>query len=152
MSTTPELVTLEPTATAVVRETVPMNKLTEYFDRAFGAVMTVVNDQGVALTGPPFALYYGMPSETVDLAGGFPTAAAITPADGVTASELPGGRAAQLLHVGPYDTLEHAYGRLMAWIGEQGLKPGGVMWESYLNEPSPDAPEESQTLITWPVE
>lgn len=152
MSETPELVTLEPTTVAVLRETVPMSELTSFFDRAFHAVMEVAQAQEIAVTGPPFALYYGMPSDTVDLAAGFPTAAPVTSADGVAASELPGGRAARLLHVGSYDSLEGAYGRVMAWMGEKAYRPAGVMWESYLNEPTPDGdPDANQTLITWPI-
>jgi len=152
MDTSPELVTLEPTTTAVVRETVPMSELTAFFDRAFGAVMTAVQEQEVAVTGPPFAMYLGMPTDTVDIAAGFPTAGSITPVDGVVPDELPGGRAGRLLHIGSYDSLEQAYGRLMGWLGEQGLAPGQVMWETYLNEPTPDGdPNANQTLITWPV-
>lgn len=152
MDTTPELVPLEPTTTAVVRESVPMSELTGFFDRAFHAAMTACQEQDVAVTGPPFAMYYGMPGESVDIAAGFPTASAISPAGDVVPSELPGGRAGRLLHVGSYDTLERAYGRLMGWLGEQGLTPSQVMWESYLNEPTPDGdPNANQTLITWPV-
>lgn len=152
MDTTPELVTLEPTTTAVVRETVPMSELTAFFDRAFHAVMETAQAQDIAVTGPPFAVYYGMPTDTVDLAAGFPTADAVTASDGVTAAELPGGRAARLLHIGSYDSLEGAYGRVMAWMGEKDYRPAGLMWESYLNEPTPDGdPNENQTLITWPI-
>ncbi|MCA1780877.1 MAG: GyrI-like domain-containing protein [Dermatophilaceae bacterium] len=152
MDTTPELVTLEPTTAAVLRETVPMSELTDFFDRAFHAVMVTVQAQEVAVTGPPFAIYYGMPTDTVDLAVGFPTATPVSPADGVVAAELPGGRAAQLLHVGPYDQLESAYGRVMAWLSEKDHRPADVMWETYLNEPAPDGdPTANQTLITWPI-
>lgn len=152
MDTTPELVTLQPTTAAVVRATVPMSELTAFFDRAFHAVMEAVQAQDASITGPPFAIYYGMPSETVDLAAGFPVTAAIEPSGEVTPSELPGGQAAQLLHVGSYDSLEGAYGQVIAWMGAHGHRPAEVMWESYLNEPSPDGdPSANQTLITWPV-
>ena len=152
MSTAPQLVTLEPTTVAVVREVVPMRELTGYFDRVFHAVMAAAEAQGVAITGPPVAVYHGIPEEYVDVAAGFPTATPITPADGgVVASQLPGGCAARLLHVGSYDSLEQAYGRIVTWFGEQGLTPAEVMWESYLNEPDPDDPDAAETLITWPV-
>ena len=150
-STAPELVTLQPTAAAVVRETVPMSELPAFFGRVFHTVTTVVLDQGVEISGPPFAMYFGMPTDSVDVAAGVPTTGPITPTDGVTASELPGGRAVQLLHVGSYDSLEQAYGRMTEWLGEQGLRHAEVMWESYLNEPPADAGETARTLITWPV-
>ena len=39
----------------------------------------------------------------------------------------------------------------MEWVAAQGLRPGEVMWESYLNEPPTDAGETAQTLITVPL-
>ena len=47
--------------------------------------------------------------------------------------------------------MQETYGRLMAWLGEQGVAPGPLMWECYLNEPDPARPEASQTLIVWPL-
>ena len=140
MDTTPELVTLQPTTTAVVRATVPMSELTAFFDRAFHEVMEAVQAQEASITGPPFAIYYGTPSETVDLAAGFPTTVAIEPTGEVTPSELPGGAAAQLLHVGSYDSLEGAYGRVMAWMGEHRHRPAEVMWEISTSPPPTATP------------
>lgn len=150
--TEPQVVILAPAHAAVLRETVPMSALTDFFSRAFHATMGAAQVQGVPVTGPPFGLYFSMPTETVDVAAGFPTASPISPTDdGVTTTDLPGGRAAQVLHVGTYDDLGRTYDRLMAWLGQQGLRPADVMWESYLNEPDPDHPETAETLITWPL-
>lgn len=153
MATTPELTSLDPTPAAVVRETVPMSELTAFFDRVFDAVMTAVQEQQVAIAGPPFAMYFGMPSDTVEIAAGFPTASLTSEtAGGVVPFELPGGRAVQLLHVGSYEDLGEAYGRVTAWMGEQGLTPADAMWETYLSEPTPGGdPAANRTLITWPV-
>ena len=147
----PEIVTLEPRPVALLRETVRMDALTAYYDRAFHTVMSTVGAQGVSIAGPPVGVYYGMPSETVDVAAGFPTDRPIAPDAGVTPETLPGGRAAQILHVGSYDALQETYGRLQQWLGEQGLTPGPVMWETYLTEPDDAHPEATQTLIVWPL-
>lgn len=56
-----------------------------------------------------------------------------------------------MLHEGTYDGMVITYGRLMEWFTEQGLTPGPLMWESYLNEPDPAAPEATRTLIVWPI-
>ena len=149
--TEPHLVTREPQTCAVVREQVPMSELTDFFDRVFHRTMAAAAAQGRQVVGPPFAAYFGTPTDTVDVAGGFPVDAAIEPGGDVTSLELPGGRAVELLHVGTYDALAMSYGRMMAWMGQQGLAPGTFMWESYLTEPDPDAPESAQTLITMPV-
>lgn len=147
----PEIITLEPQPVALLRETVRMDALPDYFGRAFTSAARVAGMQGVPLAGPPVGVYYGMPSETADVGAGFPTAVAISPDAGVSAETLPGGRAAQVLHVGSYDSMQQTYGRLMAWLAEQGLTPGQVMWEVYLTEPDPAHPEATQTLIVWPL-
>lgn len=147
----PEIVTLEPRLVAVLRETVPMSAMADYFGRAFTTVARVVAEQGVTMVGPPVGLYFGVPTDTVDVAAGFPTDRPVTPAEGVTAETLPGGQVAQVLHVGTYDAMEATYGRLTARLAAQGVTPGPVMWETYLTEPDPAAPETAQTLIDWPV-
>ena len=91
--------------TAVVRETVPMNALRDFFGRAFGAVTGAVQQQHVQLAGPPFALYRGRPTDVVDVEAGFPLAAPFTNPGGedteVIAGTLPAGRAYEAMHVGP---------------------------------------------------
>lgn len=150
-SSTPEIVTLAPAPAALLRETVPMSALTEFFDRAFQASATALEQQGIPITGSPLGIYYSMPTDTVDVGAGFPSASLPADADGVTGEMLPGGRAAQVLHLGSYDTLSKTYDRLMPWLAEQGLTPGPVMWESYLNEPTPENPDATRTLIVWPL-
>lgn len=148
----PEIVTLTPTTVAVVRETIPMTAMSEFFGRAFGTVPEAVGKQGIAMTGPPLGIYYGMPTDTVDVAAGFPIGGTFADDGPVTAVTLPVGRAVQLMHAGPYDTLTDSYGRLMAWMAEKGLTPGPVMWETYLTEPQPDSdPGSTLTLIVWPL-
>ncbi|MCC5952685.1 MAG: hypothetical protein JJU45_11380 [Acidimicrobiia bacterium] len=62
------------------------------------------------------------------------------------------GTAARSTHHGSFDGLGEAWGRLGAFIGEQGRAPGPVMWECYLTEPSPDMdPADLRTELTWPL-
>jgi effector-binding domain-containing protein len=147
----PTITTLEPTVVAVLREVVPMNAMPPFFDRAYHQVMRVIQEQGGVVTGPPVGVYFGIPSDTVDVAAGFPTAVPVTPTDGVYAERLPSGRAAQVMHTGSYDSMEQTYRRLMAWVQQQGLALGPVMWETYLTEPNEEDPSSMKTLITWPL-
>lgn len=147
----PTIITLEPVDVAVLREVVAMNALPPFFERAYHQVMHVVQEQGGTVTGPPVGVYFGMPTDTVDVAAGFPTAAPVTPTESVLAERLPGGRAVQLVHTGSYVSMEQTYGRLMAWVQQQGLALGPVMWETYLTEPNEEDPSAMRTLITWPL-
>ena len=125
-----------------------MTALPEFFDRAFQASAAALEQQGIPITGPPLGVYYGMPTDTVDVGAGFPSASLPADTDGVTGTMLPGGRAAQVVHFG---AMTETYERLMAWLAEQGATPGPVMWESYLNEPQAENPAATQTLIVWPL-
>ena len=146
------VVELEEQPTAVMGEQVPMADLTEFFGRAFATVMEVVGRQGARVAGPPFAMYHGTPSDTVDVDAGFPVSAPVEAVEGVRAAVLPGGRAAEATHIGPYDTLAQTYGEMMRWIEEQGLEPGTDMWEQYLTDPEtePD-PTNWRTRVLCPL-
>ena len=46
-----------------------------------------------------------------------------------------------------------AWGRLGAWIAEQGLTPGADLWEVYVTEPNPEMdPADLRTELFWTVE
>lgn len=145
--------TVDPHHAAVVRAEVPMAELREVFDRGFTAVMHAVQSQGVAIVGPPFGYYPGMPGETVAVLVGFPVARSITAEGGVEPFELPAGLAVTGTHVGPYEALAQTYEQLMSWTADAGLTLAAGMWESYLSDPrsEPD-PNTWRTLIVWPLD
>jgi effector-binding domain-containing protein len=117
-SSEPEIVTLTRMTVALLRETVRMNAMTEYFDRAFRTFGAVIGICCAPITGPPLGVYYGMPTDTIDVGAGFPTGRLAPAADGVTGETLSGGRAARILHVGSYDALQQTYSRLGTWVTE----------------------------------
>lgn len=150
--TEPELVEVELRSAAVVRGVVPVAELTGFFDRSFTALVAVLKAQGTGIAGPAFALYQGAPGETADLAVGFPVAGTLRPEGDVEAGALPGGRVARLVHAGSYADLGASWARLGAWITEQGHRPGPVLWEVYVTEPSPEMdPADLRTELNWPL-
>ena len=152
VSPTPDLVTVRPTTTAVVRGTVSVEEITDFFDRSFSVVAEALAAQGVSPTGPAFALYRGLPAEILDLEVGFPTGRAIEADGSVEVGELPGGQVARMVHAGSFDGLSEAWQRLGSWIAEQSLTPAESVWEVYLTEPSPEVdPAELRTELNWPI-
>ncbi len=145
----PQVVEIEPVDLAVIREVVPMDAMAAFYDRSYAALAEAVPRQGRRLVGPAYGVTFSMPTDTIDLAAGFPVDQPVT-ADGVVSPlTLPGGRAARYSHRGSYDGLGDAYGRLFAWIDGQGLTPGPLMWEVYVTEPSPEAdPDSMVTELT----
>ncbi|MGX5717144.1 GyrI-like domain-containing protein [Arthrobacter sp. MAHUQ-56] len=138
---------------AVMREKVPMDSLPGFFDRAFGAVMAALQTQGAGPSGPPFALYRGMPTDTVDVEAGFPVAGNFTGTGDVVAAALPETDAFEATHTGPYDTLTATYDAIRQRMEADGAVPADVMWEYYLSDPreQPD-PATWQTRVVWPVQ
>lgn len=136
--------------TAGVRQKVRMSELTEFFGRAFEQTMAAMTAQDVQAAGPPFGKYYGMPTDVVDVEAGFPVTAPIRAAGAVVPGSLPGGKVAEAVHVGPYDTMETTYAELEKYLTDAGLTRADVMWESYLSDPAGD-PASWRTQICWPV-
>jgi hypothetical protein len=62
------------------------------------------------------------------------------------------GRAAQVMHVGPYAAEGPTIERLHRFIEEQGYKLRGKHHEIYLGDPRRSAPEKLRTIIRQPVE
>ena len=139
--------------TAVVHQTLPVAELPSFFARAFGQVSSAIRAQGVQPVGPPFAMYFGVPQETVEVEAGFPVARPVKRAGAVTAGHLPETRCVHATHIGPYETMAQTYGEMRDWMREQDFEPQAEMWEVYLSDPrsEPD-PAKWRTEIVWPVE
>lgn len=148
----PRKVHLTQQPVAVVREQVRTDSLTDFFGRAFGTVMAAVQMQGADPVGPPFALYRGMPTDTVDVEAGFPISGNFTDANGVVSGTLPETDAVEATHIGPYDTLQETYGAIQQQMAAEGHTPADTMWEFYLSDPEkePD-PAKWQTRVVWPI-
>jgi effector-binding domain-containing protein len=137
-----------PRTTAVVRARVPMRDLPGFLSHAFAAVAEALARQGVHVTGPPLALYRSVPAGAVDVEAGFPVAAEVAPEGDVQPSSLPGGDAAETVHIGPYETLGDTYRDMCEWMERHGRRPSELSWESYLT--GPDDPAGPETLVVWP--
>jgi AraC family transcriptional regulator len=119
---------------------------------AFGEVYGYLGAHGIQPDGPPFVIYHGVPrgDDPFDIEICAPVAAAPDAPTGWHVQELPAGTFATMLHVGPYDTLGAAYGRMTAGLGAHQLANAGPPREVYLSEPG-TPPEELMTIIEFPV-
>lgn len=93
-----------------------------------------------------------MPTATVVVEAGFPVSKPVEAIADAHSFVLPGGPVVQVVHVGPYETMEETYVELQAWMDQQGLHPAVGMWECYLSDPrtEPD-PATRRTKIIWPI-
>lgn len=136
--------------TAVVTGTVATSELRNFFDRAFGELSRVMAEGAFEPSGPPLALYRGVPAETVHLEVGFPVHGEPAPSGAVLASGLPAARVVTCVHRGGYESLGESWQRLADWADRQGLPLGDLMWEVYVTDPKPgDDPADMVTQLYW---
>jgi len=60
-------------------------------------------------------------------------------------------KVASLVYKGPYESIGPEYGKLLAYVDQEGLEITGPMMDVYLNDPNSVPPEEILTEIMIPV-
>ena len=142
-------------STAVVRGSVPITGLRDFFDNSFRLLPQVIAGQGAAIQGAAFCLYRESseapaPDAAVDLELGFAVDCVVQAQDGVMPGRLPAGDVARYVYAGGFDGLGSAWERLRSWIGEHGREAGPLRWEVYQTQPTPDMdPSELRTELNW---
>ena len=152
MLDTPEIVTTQPRATAVIRLTIPRAEIGKAMGPAIGEVMSTVAAQGVAPAGPLFSYHPRIDPEVFDFEVGVPVAAPVAPAGRVEPGALPAAKVARAIYRGPYEGLGPAWEELDAWMRQNGHTPAPGIWECYLAGPESGAdPAHWQTELNHPV-
>jgi effector-binding domain-containing protein len=147
------IVELEPVRVATVRAIVAPDDLPAFMADALGMVVIALDQGGVRPAGPPFARYFAMSADGLDVAAGFPVAEPFLGAGVVHPGELPAGPAAVTTHVGGFDGLEAAWQALRRRIGELGRRRGQDPWEVYFVGPGSGVDESAwRTELVWPLE
>jgi effector-binding domain-containing protein len=144
-----ELKELPVQPTISVRKSIPVQELKPFLDTSYGLVYQHLCAQGEPPAGPPYAAYYNMDMQNLDVEAGFPVSKSLTGEGEMKASEMLSGKFAACLHIGSYDELAPAYQALTQWTQENGYETTGVKYEVYLNDPALTPPEELRTQILF---
>ena len=139
---------------AVLREKVALDRLAEFYDRAYTAVHAAVSRAGGAVAGPALGWYHGGPTQVVDVAAGLPVIGMSTGknGDGVQVVKIPGGHAVTAVHVGPYDQLPAAWQEVERWRAANAGAGRGDFWEEYVTDPAPHGdPSQNETRLVLPL-
>lgn len=113
--------------------------------------------QKLTPSGMFFALYLNAPArvkeEELLWRLGFPVAADAAVAAPLQKGEYKFTQVAYYLHVGPYDQVQYAYGKIAAFLDLNGYQAAGPSIERYLDaNPLAVKPEELRTEVLMPVE
>lgn len=122
---------------------VTMQTIGQAIPELHGELFSWFASHGVQPAGAPFVKYDLIDMDRrLEIEIGIPVAAPTDGDERVQAGTLPGGKYAQLLHVGHPSTLVDATGSLLDWAAEQGLEwdAEGDRWgsrlEIYLDDPA----------------
>jgi effector-binding domain-containing protein len=137
--------------TLAIRTRASVDDLSRVLGQAYETIAQYVGELGGQFGGPPYVAYYNEDMENLDIEIGFPVARELPGRGDIQAREIPGGKVATCLHVGPYSGIEPAYRALSQWMAEKGYEPTGVAYEFYLNDPQETPPEELRTQIAFPL-
>jgi effector-binding domain-containing protein len=146
-----KLLELPDQPTLVMRSILLVDKLPEFFGKAYGGGMTYLSGLGNYPAGMPFGAYYNLDMNTMDVEAGFPVARVFEGEGDIIASVIPGGKFISTIHLGSYDSMKPAYDALAKWAKDNGYEPTGIAYEYYLNDPSADPSIKAETEIRFPL-
>lgn len=136
---------------ASIRTHASVQNLSQVLGQCYGAVAQYLGQIGQFPAGDPFAAYYNMDMQNLDLEIGFPVASKIPGKDAIQPGEIPGGKSVICMHIGPYDKIAAAYEAMDQWMKANHVEPSGVCYEFYLNDPQQTPPEALETRIMFPL-
>jgi len=125
----------------------PVQDLPQLIPQSYQIIAEYLGQLGQNPSGAPFAAYYNMDMQNLDVEIGFLSASKVAGKGSIQPGSMPGGKAASCLHVGPYSTIGNAHDALHRWVAEKGYESVGVYYEIYLNNPADTPPDALQTQI-----
>jgi effector-binding domain-containing protein len=138
-------------ATASIRTRASVSELPELMGQTFDKLMQYFGKVGAQPAGPPFAAYYNMDMQNLDVEIGFPVSEAVAGEGEIEAQMIPAGKYASCLYTGPYEEIELPYNALAEWLKEKGREGTGISYEFYLNDPQETSTDQLQTQILFPL-
>lgn len=134
-----------------VRTTTQVEQLPMELGRIFGAIAQLLCEMNEQPGGMPFVAYYNMDMQALEVEVGFPVQQPLPGKGEIECREIPAGKYASTLYVGPYEEMAPAYDSMNQWLAEHGYEPTGITYEYYLNGPDTATPQEYQTRIVFPL-
>jgi effector-binding domain-containing protein len=132
-----------------VRKTTSVENLPAELGRAYQAIMFYLQELGEHPIDEPFAIYYNMDMQALDMEMGFPVASELPGRGEIQSNIIPAGEIVSAVHQGPYENLAATYEAMTAWMQENHCQPSGIVTEFYINDPEYVAPADILTRIEF---
>ncbi len=145
MTSTCSIVTVERQPTAVVKAKVPFAEIPQAQRAARAKINAVLPSLDTGAVGLTCTRWLPPSGGALDMEMGTIVARRIEARGEIVPSELPAGRAAHHVMVGPFDGMGAAWQKLFEWCQAEKLQPAGINWEVY--GPTPSDPAKQETYL-----
>jgi effector-binding domain-containing protein len=143
-------ITTQKTQPAVsIRKRTSVSKLPDVIKDSYESIAKHLEQTGGECSGAPFAIYYNMDINDLDVEMGFPVASSIKEKGEIKNSAIPVGKVVAFSHIGPYSELEKTYGYAINWMKENNFEGSGIVCEMYPNDPAVTPQDELVTEIKF---
>ena len=131
---------------AAVRLRLPLGELGPALAKLWPEVSAWLDERGITPAGRPLIRYHVIDMPEIEISVGLPIESGAVGDGRIEVGELPAGRYAVLVHVGPYEMLVQANADLQRWAADNGVafdgSDGASGWagrvEFYLTDPMDD--------------
>ncbi|MGZ4934104.1 MAG: GyrI-like domain-containing protein [Halobacteriota archaeon] len=127
----------------------------ENMRRLLGQLIGWVQQEGLQMTGPPFAVYYSTPEDMaqghMQFEVGVPISGAAQGTEYITIKPFPAQNVLSAIHKGPYNQIGPVYAALMEYVQNNKYEVIGPPMELWLNNPMEVAENELLTEVRFPV-
>jgi DNA-binding transcriptional MerR regulator/effector-binding domain-containing protein len=142
------------TCAAAITAVIDIEDASGWYQGALGELHGTISAQALSASGAPGGLYAAdlFTHERGEATLFIPCTGQIRPLGRVEALVVPPGELAILIHNGPHDGIDRAYGALATHVTQHALAVDGPVREYYLSSRH-DTPDESawRTEIGWPI-
>jgi DNA-binding transcriptional MerR regulator len=142
------------TCAAAITAVIDIEDASSWYQGALGELRAIIGAQALSAAGPPGGIYALdlFTSEHGQATVFLPCTGQIRPVGRVEDVEVPAAELAIIVHRGPHDGIDLAYGALATHVTQHALAVDGPIREYYLSGRH-DTPDESawQTEIGWPI-
>jgi effector-binding domain-containing protein len=146
-----ELVEQETQTVMYIRTRTSFADMPKVIGESYCKIAAYLGEMGEQPAGMPYAAYYNLDMQDMDLEMGFPVAKPLSGEGEIKAGEIPAGKYVTCMYKGPYAQMERAYNEIFGWLQEKGLTLKGVYYEYYYNAPDEVPESELLTKIAIPV-
>ena len=146
-----ELVEQETQTVIFIRTRTSFADMPKIIGESYCKITAYLDEIGEQPAGMPYAAYYNLDMQDMDVEMGFPVARQLPGKGEIKLGEIPAGKYVTCLYKGPYSQMEQAYNEIFKWLQENNRELKGVYYEYYYNSPDEVPESELLTKIAIPV-